>query len=598
MDDQARARDLFFFGCDMLDARRFAEAEVALRQALSLAPGRASILANLSTALLNQDKYSQCRQACIDALKADSGNAVARLNLGICYLQHYDLEEAQAHADAALRADPDYAEAYKLRALVHFQRKRHEQAIADLDAALQLDPAIPQAIGLRLISRQEIADWRHFDEDVDAVIAAVSRGEDAIGAYAFLRLPTNEKQRQEAAINAARHLGFYRDGGEWKPWVQDRPGRTDKVCIGYLSSDFTAHALACLVSEMFELHDRDRFEIIAISDNPGDESAERERIAAAVDAFHDIFPMDFAEAARFIADLKLDVLVDLTGFTGFNRSKLLSHRLAPLQVSYIGYAGTMGVQYYDYLIADPTVIPETSRPFYNERVAWIPDTYQVTDTTRIIPPVEDTRADHGLPENSFVFCCLNQPVKITPHDFDVWMAILGSVPGSVLWLYAPHETVRANFRKEAKARGVDPGRLVFAGPLPHLRHLARYRHADLFLDTVHYGAHTTCSDALWAGLPVLTQPGESFAGRVSSSLLKAAGLSDLVMANAQDFARTAIELARDTGKLAGLRSRLAANRTSCALFDTVRTTRSVERLYEAMHARQLAGQPPEHLSLE
>ena len=318
----------------------------------------------------------------------------------------------------------------------------------------------------------------------------------------------------------------------------------------------------------------------------------RQRLARAFDRFLDVSKMPYRQAAELIHADQIDVLVDLTGYTGPTRSMILAHRPAPIQVNYLGYPSTMGADFIDYIIVDRFVVPADQQPFFSEKLVHLPDCYQCNDNKRPIAAHAPLRADFRLPADAFVFCCFNNAYKITPDFFDIWMRLLRAVPGSVLWLLAYNEWAKENLAREAAARGVDPARIVFAPILPVPEHLARLRLADLFLDTLPYNAHTTASDALWAGLPLVTCVGDTFAGRVAGSLLRAVGLPELVTSSLEEYEALALRLARDPTFLAGLRARLANNRLTCPLFDTARFTRNLEEAYCQMHQRWVEGLAP------
>ena len=321
----------------------------------------------------------------------------------------------------------------------------------------------------------------------------------------------------------------------------------------------------------------------------------RQRLASAFDRFIDTRDRSDREVALLARELGIDIAVDLKGFTQEGRTPIFAHGAAPIQVSYLGYPGTMGADYIDYLIADPTLIPAAHRADYAEKVVYLPDCYQPNDTRRRISDRIFTRAELGLPENAFVFCCFNNNYKITPGVFDSWMRILKAVPGSVLWLFEGNAAAASNLRQEAGRRGVEAARLVFAPLMELSGHLSRHRQADLFLDTLPYNAHTTASDALWAGLPVLTRIGETFAGRVAASLLNAIGLPELIVDSTAAYESQAIALALTPGALDAIRRKLAANRFATPLFDIASYTRHLEAAYAAMHERYRAGLPPDHI---
>jgi predicted O-linked N-acetylglucosamine transferase (SPINDLY family) len=365
-----------------------------------------------------------------------------------------------------------------------------------------------------------------------------------------------------------------------------------KIRIGYVSGEFRHQATSVLIGELFELHDRGRFELIAFDNGGDDASVLRGRIERAFSEIVSIARLGDREAAVAIRDRKIDLLINLNGYFGRERQRVFSFRPCPIQVSYLGFPGTLGAPYIDYILADPQVIPEGHDAFYTEKVVRLPDTYQVNDRKRVIAERVPTRAELGLPAAGFVFCCFNNNYKITPRTFDIWMRLLSGVPGSVLWLLEGNAAAVRNLRQEAQRRGVAPERLVFAPRMNLPEHLARHRQADLFVDTLPCNAHTTASDALWAGLPLLTCTGGTFAGRVSASLLHAAGLPELVTDSLDAYEARARELATAAGELAAIRARLERNRSTCPLFDTERFRRHIESAYSTMWERWQRGMPP------
>jgi predicted O-linked N-acetylglucosamine transferase (SPINDLY family) len=358
--------------------------------------------------------------------------------------------------------------------------------------------------------------------------------------------------------------------------------RHGKLRVAYLSADLHRHATTFLMAELFERHDRSRFEIIGVSFGMDDRSEIRKRLVAAFDQFHDVRRRTDEEIARLVHELQSDIAVNLKGYTQDARPNILAHRPAPIQVSFLGYPGTMGASFIDYIIADQVVAPFEHEQFYTEKIIHLPDCYQVNDSKRKISKRTPTRREIGLPERGFVFCCFNNNWKITPEVFDVWMYLLRQVEGSVLWLLRDNASAETNLRNEARARGIDPSRLIFAGRLPMEEHLARHRLADLFLDTLPYNAHTTASDALWTGLPVLTCMGKSFAGRVAGSLLHAVGLPELVTSDLGAYQALALKLVTEPDVLTSMRKKLEENRLTAPLFDTDRFRQNIESAYTQM----------------
>jgi protein O-GlcNAc transferase len=373
--------------------------------------------------------------------------------------------------------------------------------------------------------------------------------------------------------------------------------RHDKIRIAYLSTDFRAHAVAFLIVGIFEHHDKGRFETTAISFGRDDNSETRARIQTAFDRFIDVQDMSDFKVASLMREWEVDIAIDLNGHTGDSRTAILAHRPAPLQVNYLGYPGTMGASYIDYIIADRFVIPKAQEDHYSEKIVYLPDAYQANDRKRRIADRTPARSETGLPERGFVFACFNNTYKIGPEVFDVWMRLLRGIEGSVLWLLEDNAIAAANLKREAELRGVAPARLVFAPRTTPDQHLARHRLADLFLDTLPYNAHTTASDALWMGLPLVTTPGSTFPGRVGASLLHAIGLSDLVTASLADYESLAQKLAQEPGALAAIKAKLAANRDSHPMFDTARFARYLESAYATMWERQQRGEEPASFSV-
>jgi predicted O-linked N-acetylglucosamine transferase (SPINDLY family) len=376
------------------------------------------------------------------------------------------------------------------------------------------------------------------------------------------------------------------------------PHDRGRLRVAYMSGEYRAHATSFLIAGLFETHDRARFEVIGVSSGASDDSDMRRRIEGAFDGFLDVSTLSDDEAARILREKEIDILVDLNGYFGTVRAGIPARRPAPVQVNYLGFPGTSGTPYMDYILADRWVIPDNQQRFYSEKVVYLPDCYQANDARRAIAPQAPGRADAGLAESAFVFCCFNNTHKITPGWFGVWMEILRGVEGSVLWLLEANETVAQNLRREAGQRGVAAERIVFAPRKPLSEHLARHRLADLFLDTLPHNAHTTASDALWAGLPVLTCAGAAFAGRVAASLLDAVGLGDMIARSRDDYIAAAVRLAKAPEALRDIRERLAAQRLTHPLFDTARFTRHIESAYDTMWQRYKKGRQPAGFAVE
>jgi protein O-GlcNAc transferase len=621
------ARDLFTQAAQRLLRDDFAGAETQLRAALDLAPGRPSIMVNLAAALIAQEKYAEAKTLAAQVTAAEPGNAQAWLNLGRC--QEYEKRYADAlnAYDRALACQPDYAEVWCSRGNVHKARQEFDQARAAYDRAIELQPNLAEALGnqamlylrldrpaeavpmiaraiaakpalpygysIRMHAKAALCDWSSYADDCAALKDSVATGRGSVLPFTFIALPADAALQKQCSMAYA--ASKYPAAGSARPATA--PRETEKLRIGYFSADLQEHAVGHLVAGLFEQHDRDGFEIHAFSFGAPTNDAMRRRLRAGVDHFHDVYASSDAETCELARGLNIDIAVDLTGYTRNERTGIFARRTAPLQVNWLGFPGTLGAPFMDYIIADATIVPSGHFPHYSESVVHLPQTYQSTDNRRKIADRAFSRAELGLPETGFVFCSFNNNYKITPDIFDIWMRLLQAVPGSVLWLMETSHGISGMLRNEAEQRGVAPERLVFARRMEQAEHLARHRLADLFLDTFHYNAHTTASDALWAGLPVLTRIGNTFASRVAASLLRAANLPDLVTQSTEEYEALALALSRDPARLQALRQRLAATRDSCPLFDTPRFTRGLEAAYRAMWDRHLAGLPPAHIAI-
>ena len=521
------------------------------------------------------------------ALALDPNLAPACIGRGQGFFQLQQYDNALAAYDRALALNANFAEAWSGRAEVFVQRNDPDKALAAFDRALALKRDIRFAQGGRLLAKLFLSNWTNLQAELADLMAAVRAGNPAVAPFDFLMMSSSAAEQLACAKRAVAE-----QQPPLPPTWRGEIFSHDRIRIGYFSADFRTHPIAQLVAGLFEHHDKSRFEISAFSYGPDDSSELRGRIKAAVENFIDVRAMTDEKIAQSIRQREIDLLVDLTGLTQYNRFSVLSRRTAPVQVNFLGYAGTTGANWMDYIIADRTIIPEEHFRFYSEQVVWLPDTYQANDDKRLISERLPTRAECKLPERAFVFCCFNSTYKIAPEIFAVWMKLLGAVEGSVLWLLATNSIAAENLRNEAEARGISPERLIFAPKLPLADHLSRQRFADLFLDTLPYNAHTTASDALWAGVPVVTCVGEAFAGRVAASLLKAVALPELITTSLEDYQALALKLAREPSFLAAIKAKLARNRSTHPLFDTARFTRNLEASYITMWERYQQGERP------
>lgn len=587
---QARTHDSR--GNALFDLHRYEDALASYDRAIALNPDYAQAYFDRGRALAGLARY----EAAIASL--DRAIALGLGGGGAWYVRGnalYALERFEAALESyvtAIAREPGNAGAHHNRGNALFMLERYEEAIASYDRAIALDPDIGSSPGERLHARMQIADWRDFAPEVARLTARIERDEATSNPFVLLALCGSPPLQRLAARKWVREK-HPPDGS--LAALPARP-RRDRIRVGYFSADFRNHPTSFLTAELFEIHDRSRFELTAFSFGPDTQDEMRARMEKAFDRFLDVRQQSDRDIAQLARSLEMDIAVDLGGFTRGSRPKIFALRAAPLQVSYLGYLGTMSADYMDYLIADDLIIPEAQRRHYSEKIVYLPS-YQVNDSRRRIADKRFSREELGLPPAGFVFCCFNSTYKITPATFDGWMRILTAVPGSVLYLLGGSEPVAGNLRREARARGVAPGRVVFGTRLPAPEYLARYRTADLFLDTLPYNAGTTASDALWAGLPVLTCAGEAFAGRVGASLLQAAGLPELITATQEQYERFAVELAGDAKLLAGIRTKLANNLGTAPLFNTAATARHLEEAYATMYERYRSGLAPEHIRI-
>ena len=563
----------------------FSDAQVLFERALQLAPGSFDAHRNLGRLQRVQGRRAEALVHYRRALELDPNQAESCNELGTAYRESGDFGQAEMYYRKALALDPNHVQA-------HFNLAETLKVQGRLDEAAALDERILTfkadyfpVLGSLVHVRQHTCAWDGIEKLWERLRhEAIGKAGAGISPFSILSQPTSPDEQlacarawaaQELAPLAASRsrLGFDFSG-------RLRP--SGKLRIGYLSWDFHKHATSYLIAELFEIHDRNRFEIHAYSYGPDDGSAIRARIRGACDRFTDVADRSYVAASQAIYNDAVDILVDLKGYTQGSRSQIMALRPAPIQVNWLGYPGTMGTDCIDYIIADPFIIPEAMERYYSEKVVRLPDCYQVNDRRREISDRIPTREECGLPAQGLVFCCFNLAYKILPDVFGRWMRIMQAVPDSVLWLLEANQWAVGNLRRAAAAKGVAPERLVFAPRQPLAEHLARYRLADLALDTFPYTSHTTASDALWAGCPLVTCSGETFASRVAGSILVNAGMRELVTASFEEYEHLVLDLAASPARLRDLRRKLEENRDTCPLFDTPRFARNLERAYEEM----------------
>jgi len=550
-----------------------------------------SLLERLAEAASNR-KLKDAHSAVRHALAQNPNKVAPWLHLGQELHRARHFSEAIACYDRAIALGSADAQAWVLRAHTLVAMERFAEAAEASDRALALDPGNQSAARVNKHALLFVCEWRRRDEVIRSVRDRVRGGQAVVTP--FLHLAISESEAENLAVARIWAQGVPSSEPLWRGERYDH----DRIRIAYISTDFRDTLSVNAIAGGFERHDKRRFATIAISLRPSDGSDTRRRMEAAFDSFIDVQKMADADVAHLLREAEIDIAIDLNGYAGDRRTGILAHRPAPIQVNYLGYAGTMGMPFFDYIIADSTVIPPENQRFYSEKVVYLPRTFFPTDRKRRIAERTPTRSEAGLPSQGFVFTCQNTPYKISPDVFDVWMRLLHAVAGSVLWLGTAEPLTARNLQREARARGIAPERIVFGSWVKdRADHLARLRLADLFLDTRPYNAHTTACDALWVGLPLLTCTGDTFPARVAASLLHAIDLPELVTESLADYERTALMLAREPERLAAIRAKLARNRDVAPLFDTTRFTLGLEAAYVRMWERHRAGLPPEHFAV-
>lgn len=574
---------------------RYDEALTAFTTALAFNP-------NLPNALLGIGVVCSKLNRPEEALSAYDRTITLKPDLARAWLGRADVckavgrqDEALDAYDRALAREPNLAEARFGRGHLFYSARKYEQAIAEFEAALALRPRLAELRGIYLHAKMHLCDWAEFDRRSAELCAMADEDDLPSPPHCLLSvLSSSAIQLEQTRRWAARHFASLNDARRRDPGAP-----SECINVAYLSADFREHPVSSLTIGLFEAHDRSRFRFTGISIGPNDRSEMRKRIEAAFDRFEDWQGLGDDEIADGIRARNIDVLVDLTGYTGGARTGILARRPAPLQVNYLGFPATMGVDYIDYIIGDATVLPPASWPHYAEKIVLLPDSFLVADAAMRVSDRVFTRTELGLPRTGFVFCCFNNAFKITPYVFDVWMRILAAVPGSVLWLRIDDPAAIVNLKAEARARGVDAERLAFAGRVANASdHVARQKVADLFLDTLPYNAHATAIDALCADLPVLTCLGDTFPGRVGASLLHALRMPELVANSLMEYETRAVEIGSDPEKARDHRRKLAERRQQAPFFNSVRFARAIESAYVTMYERHRRGLAPDHFSVD
>jgi len=572
-------------------------AATCYRQVLEVYPQDEDLkqaLCNALQALGNEyqqtGQYTKAESAYQEAIRIIRNDASLYFNLGNAQRELGKAADAAKAYLKAIQISPSDADAYNNLGNVQRELGDLDTSIASYRKALDINPKLYHAKVHLVHQKQHICDWKDLEKDISEIRAWLSNATEAqISPFAFLSMPSTTAQEQKQCANhwlKNRYLSAFKQGKSLAFKHQTKPqAGPKKLRVGYLSADFRSHPLASLISELIELHDRNTFEVHAYSYGLNDKSPERKRLERAFDSFVDIRTLSTLDAATKINQDEIDILVDLTGFTQTSRSQIVALRPAPINVNWLGFPGTMGdldgEPLFDYILCDAFITPPKDANTYAEKLALLPHTYQPNDTKRPIGKAK-TRQEYGLPEHGFVFCCFNQTFKILPETFDCWMRLLKQTPNSVLWLLECNQWAKRNLMREAETHGINKERLIFAARVPMADHLARQTYADLFLDTLPYNAHTTASDALWMGLPVLTCAGDTFASRVASSLLKAANLEELIAYSLEDYESKAFAIANNHNELKRIKAKLTKHNTGLSLFNTSQFAKDLECQYQSI----------------
>ena len=561
------------------------------KQSLKIKPDYAKAYNNMAIALNAKGDSEAAVDSCKQALKLEPDYADAYNNMGIALNDKGDPEAAIDSYKQAIRIKPHDAEVYNNMGVALVEKGELNAGIKSYEMALGIKPDYQDALVNKLKQQSRICDWTALKEDQN-LIAKLGISTESLSPLSILPLEDSPKRHRVRSEILTKKLHGYKTP---LPPAAKPSQKPQRLRIGYFSADFCEHPVAYLMAKVLETHDRKRFEVYGYSIGPAKDDDMRQRLIEAFDVFIDVHNMTDLDVALLARQDKIDIAIDLTGYTKYHRAGIFAYRAASVQINYLGYPGTMGADFIDYIIADQNLIPMDSQKFYSEKPIYLPHHYQAQDNTLSISNDTPSRLDLGLPDKGFIFCAINNSYKIRMPEFDVWMRLLSHVDGSVLWLLESNKFVKDNLLKEAQARGISAERLVFAQGVSHETYLAQFRRADLYLDTFNYNAGATASNALWAGLPVLTKLGRGYTARMAGSLLTSIGLPELATHSEEDYESLALALATDPERLAKIRQTLADNRLSTPLFDTALFTKHLENGFEQVYQRYYDGKPPDDI---
>jgi protein O-GlcNAc transferase len=561
------------------------------KQSLKIKPDYAKAYNNMAIALNAKGDSEAAVDSCKQALKLEPDYADAYNNMGIALNDKGDPEAAIDSYKQAIRIKPHDAEVYNNMGVALVEKGELNAGIKSYEMALGIKPDYQDALVNKLKQQSRICDWTALKEDQN-LIAKLGISTESLSPLSILPLEDSPKRHRVRSEILTKKLHGYKTP---LPPAAKPSQKPQRLRIGYFSADFCEHPVAYLMAKVLETHDRKRFEVYGYSIGPAKDDDMRQRLIEAFDVFIDVHNMTDLDVALLARQDKIDIAIDLTGYTKYHRAGIFAYRAASVQINYLGYPGTMGADFIDYIIADQNLIPMDSQKFYSEKPIYLPHHYQAQDNTLSISNDTPSRLDLGLPDKGFIFCAINNSYKIRMPEFDVWMRLLSHVDGSVLWLLESNKFVKDNLLKEAQARGISAERLVFAQGVSHETYLAQFRRADLYLDTFNYNAGATASNALWAGLPVLTKLGRGYTARMAGSLLTSIGLPELATHSEEDYESLALALATDPERLAKIRQTLADNRLSTPLFDTALFTKHLENGFEQVYQRYYDGKLPDDI---
>ena len=573
--------------------KNFSKALEFINKAIKINPNFAEAYNEQGNAL-NELKQPQSAIESYDkAININPRYSEAHYNKGLVLHELKKIELAIQSYDQAIKINPNHARSHNNKAFALQKLKKIDASIKSFYNVLKIEPNFDFLLGELIHAKNKLCDWSSFEEDLKILKNKISKKEKSSTPFPVLQLydsPSIQKSTAEIWVKEK----FYKKN-VLKP-ISIAP-KNKKIRLAYYSADFYNHAMSHLLAGLFESHDKSKFELFAFSFGPEKNDEMSKRISKPFDEFIKVNFKTDKEVAEISRNLRINIAVDLLCFTTNNRMGIFSERCAPVQINYLGYPGTSGSNFIDYIIADKVLIPKENQKYYSEKIIYLPNTYQARDSSQEISNKTFGREELNLPKNAFVFCCFNQNYKITPSIFNIWMRLLKNVNNSVLWLLEDNPTAVKNLKKEAKQRKVDPNRIIFAKRMPVPEHLARHKLADLFIDTFPYGAHTTCSDALWAGLPVVTCIGQSFASRVASSLLNAINLKELITTTEKEYEKLIIELAQNSFRLKEIKNKLDKNKFTKPLFNTKLYTKNIELAYTKVYEKYLNKSPVENIKI-